>query len=236
MAGYLTPVATAELLNRLAEIGTFVGLAQTLAESGSPTLANITEVAVAGYERVAVNWSMADENTLSISNTENLQFGPVTEDMPPAGYAFLTNVQTGDTLDAPTNLKATAAGSGGNFAAGQYYWVVSALNDLGETEVSNEVTVTAVDSDSVTLTWDAVDGATGYNVYRGTSANGENVLVATVSDPSFTDTGESGTSSDIPAVNTASVGNVYYVWELAEPVDALANKPIYVPTSGLIIE
>jgi hypothetical protein len=32
------------------------------------------------------------------------------------------------------------------------------------------------------------------------------------------------------------VGDILYVWELAEPVAALASKPILVPVSGLVVE
>lgn len=52
----------------------------------------------------------------------------------------------------------------------------------------------------------AENGATGYKVYRGTTAGGQNVLVATLGKvTTYTDTGTAGTASTVPASNTAGV-------------------------------
>ena len=64
-----------------------------------------------------------------------------------------------------------------------YYYVVTAVNDAGESDVSEEVSVTiaypvpaapsdvAAESDgsTVTVTWDAANYATSYNIYWRTS-------------------------------------------------------------------
>lgn len=246
MAGYLTPVAKAGALNWLAGVGLYVGLAQTLGLDSPPTLANISEIITDGYSRVAVTWTEADEADTFLNNTAATQFGPVTEDMDPAGYAFLTNAASGNSLDAPV-LSLGTTGTGGTFAAGQYYWVVTALNSKGETVASNEVSKALTANQTQVLNWvkPTVDPSgtaydvSGYNIYRGTAAGGENVLVGTVSSGStltFTDTGVAGTDETPPVVSSAAVGDIYYIWELAEPVSALANKPVYVPANGLIIE
>jgi hypothetical protein len=76
-------------------------------------------------------------------------------------------------LTPPTNLIESPSANGGTFAAGAYYWVVTARNAAGETTPSNEVTATLTGStSSVTLGWNQVTGATGYNVYRGSNATG----------------------------------------------------------------
>lgn len=110
----------------------------------------------------------------------------------------------------PTNLYATLE-SGGSLSVGSgYYYVVTAtwkdaLNgDSYQSGLSAEVSATAESGQgSVTLTWNAptaVDGngyvLTGYSVWRGTSAGGENVLVASVgaNTLTYTDTGGAGTS------------------------------------------
>jgi hypothetical protein len=101
----------------------------------------------------------------------------------------------------------SVAGSttGGTFAAGTYFWVVTATNANGETGKSNEVNAQLTGSTgSATLTWNAVDGATGYKVYRGTSTTNENKLVATLGNvTTYTDTGTAGTTASVPATNTA---------------------------------
>ena len=51
-------------------------------------------------------------------------------------------------------------------------------------------------------------------------------------------------TADMPAANYAfltdaasgTTGKLVYVWELTEPVAALANKPVYVPAGALVIE
>jgi hypothetical protein len=79
-------------------------------------------------------------------------------------------------LGAPQNLTASA-GSGGTLAAGTYFYVVTALDGAnGETNISNEVSATVGASGKVTLTWNFVPNAQGYNVYRGTASGGETIL------------------------------------------------------------
>lgn len=246
MAGYLTPDGKAGALNWLAGVGVYAGLAQNLALDGPATLTSIGEVTTPGYARVAVTWTTADDLDTFLHNSVATQFGPVTADMSPANYVFLTDAASGASLDAPVLSKGSAT-AGGTFAAGTYFWVVTATNSKGETVVSNEVTATLTANQEQVLNWTAptVNPAgtaydvTGYKVYRGTAAGAENVLVTTISSGAtltYTDTGTAGTAATPPVLSSAGVGKIYYIWELAEPVSALANKPVYVPANGLIIE
>ena len=246
MAGYLTPVGKAGALNWLKTVGLYVGLASSLGLDSQPSLTSISEVVTPGYARVPVTWGTANQDNTFIANTAATVFGPVTADMPPASYAFLTDAASGVSLDAPV-LTAGATSAGGTFAAGQYYWVVTAINSNGETISSNEVSKALTANQQQVLSWTAptVNPAgtaydvSGYKVYRGTVSGGESVLVTTINNPAtltYTDTGAAGTAATPPLVSSAAVGDLFYVWELAEPVSALANKPIYVPASGLIIE
>ena len=87
-----------------------------------------------------------------------------------------------------------------------YYYMVTAVNDSGESAFSNTVSgqnkaVTPKPSAPVVkignsatsgkpmLTWDAVDGATSYKVYRATSQNGTYSLLGTVTATSYINTG-----------------------------------------------
>lgn len=239
MAGFLTPRGKQLLLDTLAGAGDYLGLATGLPQGITPSLANIQEVTTPGYARKLITWNPATSSgDIYVDNTSDVQMGPVTEDMVSATYAFLTDVSTGNSLPAPViTTPLGAASSGGTFAAGTYYWRITALNSRGETITSNEVSQTLTANQQQALTWGAVSGATGYKVYRGTAAGAENILVTTLGAvTSYTDTGSAGTAATPPQVSTAAVGDLLYIWELAEPVRALANKPIYVPASGLIIE
>ena len=90
-----------------------------------------------------------------------------------------TTVNAVNWANAPTNLTAAATpGTSGGLPAGQaYYYVVTALNEVGETSPSNEACCQTT-TGSVTLGWAPVAGATGYNVYRGTVSGEENTLIA----------------------------------------------------------
>lgn len=109
--------------------------------------------------------------------------------------AMLGVADTVVSLTATTLTKGTTATTGGTLPAGATYWVVTATTGGGESVASNEITATLTGATSTQiLSWTAVTGATGYNVYRGTAAGAENVLVASVtSGLTYTDIGAVGT-------------------------------------------
>lgn len=123
-------------------------------------------------------------------------------------HGVLCNV-TG-TMPAPVLTLGTTSGTGGNLAAGTYFWKCSALNSAGETLASNEVTATTTGTtSSQPLTCTSPAGTVSYNWYRGTTAGGENVKYNTTT-PSFTDTGAAGTTqSPVTTQTTATAVTVY---------------------------
>lgn len=108
---------------------------------------------------------------------------------------------------APTGLAVVAVVGGGTFAANTYFWVVTFTSDLGETTVSNEVSVAIALNGSANLTWGAPPAGTRHvKVYRGTAAGAENALIATLGVvASYTDTGTAGSAATPPTLNTASI-------------------------------
>lgn len=71
-----------------------------------------------------------------------------------------------NTLGAPGGAAVSTATTGGTLPAGTYRAKVTAVNARGETVGSTEVSQTTTGSTStVTFTWNAVSGATGYKVY-----------------------------------------------------------------------
>ena len=137
---------------------------------------------------------------------------------PQAGdvLGFTGSYQNG-LLSPPSGLLGIVSSTGGTLAAGTYYYVVTSVNSNGETTASNEIAVTTTGSTSkITLDWNAGGrgnfSPTAYHIYRGTTAGGENSQVASVSapaagtNPTFIDTGGSGTGGGIPpSVNTATI-------------------------------
>jgi hypothetical protein len=115
--------------------------------------------------------------------------------------AFLTSqIGAGFAVLAPTITTATP-GSAGTLADGTYYYQVTAINGT-EGSPSNEVvvTVSAGGTGSAVLVWEAVAGATGYRVYRGTSAGGESVYYAPGAVTTYTDTGAASTAGTPPVL------------------------------------
>lgn len=134
-------------------------------------------------------------------------FVEFTPRLAPGDMEYVANLDLGVTLAAPHGLSATGSGTGGSFAAGTYFWVVTAVDGNGETTKSNEVQAVLTGStSSVALSWAVVDGATGYNVYRGTSTTNENKLITSIGSGTtltYTDTGTAGTTATVPATDTA---------------------------------
>jgi hypothetical protein len=116
-------------------------------------------------------------------------------------------------LAAPVQSALATAASGGTIAAGTYRYVVTAINASGETTASNEQTIVTTGSTStVTVTWVAVTGATGYRLYK-TAAGGATgtelfykavgVVITDI------DTAPGSPVGAFPTVNTAANPGVY---------------------------
>lgn len=88
-----------------------------------------------------------------------------------------------EVLPPPVQSALATAGTGGTITAGTYRYVVTAINAAGETRASNEQTIVTTGSTStVTVTWGAVTGATGYKLYKTAAggATGTELLYKTV--------------------------------------------------------
>lgn len=105
-----------------------------------------------------------------------------------------TNIETYTEIPAPTGLSGTRGGlSSGSYT---YYAVVTALNEVGETIGSTEASVAVNKSrdnwdsatDSITWSWNAVSGATRYQLYISDEAGYEELLTSTTT-LSFKDNG-----------------------------------------------
>lgn len=162
------------------------------------------------------------------------------------GDSNVTTTASVAAIAAPSITLGATATTGGTFAAGTYFWKVTATDAFGETVGSNEVSATLVASGTQVINWTAVTGATGYKVYRGTTAGGQDKLVTTLGAvTTYTDTGTAGTAGTVPTANTTGAGTRHkvslnattlprrsYVFEVK---DGNAKIRIYVP-EGQITE
>lgn len=118
-------------------------------------------------------------------------------------------------IAAPPVQAAASAIAGGSLANGTtYYWVITAFNHNGQTAKSNEQSLAITNpNNTATLSWAAVTGATGYKIYRSTSAGtyGATTLVTTINSGAtvtYNDTGAALSAGTPPATNEALGDNV----------------------------
>ncbi|HSL21394.1 MAG TPA: hypothetical protein VK886_07660 [Vicinamibacterales bacterium] len=120
-------------------------------------------------------------------------------------------------VPAPAGVAATASASGGVLTGGTYAYRIVARRPAGQTNIaqspaSSEVTAVlpaGTVSGSVTVSWEAVPHATGYDVYGRTS--GAQTLRWQATGTDFTDSGAAGTVATVPtsAGTKWSVKNVF---------------------------
>lgn len=118
-----------------------------------------------------------------------------------------------EVLPPPVQSALGTAASGGTITAGTYRYIVTAINANGETTASNEQTiVTSGATSTVTVTWVAVSGATGYRLYKTAAGGGTGTELfykavgLVVSD---IDTAPGSPVGAFPLVNTAGNAGVY---------------------------
>lgn len=118
------------------------------------------------------------------------------------------NLALGTALGAPTQTAPSTSTTGGTglAAATTYYYVVTALNALGQTIKSNEQSILtgAGTTNSNTVNWNAVSGATGYRIYRGTAAGAEGVYYQVGAVTTYVDTGAASTAGTPPTVDSTN--------------------------------
>lgn len=111
-------------------------------------------------------------------------------------------------IPAPTGLTASASTGGSLAATTAYYYVVTALDILGETLASSQATATTTSlNKTIGLNWNYVPSATSYKVYRSTTSGTYTspALLATVVANVYSDDGTvSLTAGTIPVSSTVA--------------------------------
>lgn len=84
-------------------------------------------------------------------------------------------------LGAPNLNSATGSVASGTLPAATYHYEITALDGVGgETVASNEKSATIAAPGHITLVWNVVPNAFGYNVYRTSGASGTEVLIGNI--------------------------------------------------------
>jgi hypothetical protein len=229
VTGALTVSGQATLSGGAAVTGTTTinttGSAGTTLGSSSSSTTIGGALTVSGTTTNNGNVSVTGSNTLTVGTGTtrlggNLNVAGATTftDATNSAVAFQVQNSTGSALlDANTATSSVgivslttpgaltlSTSSGGSLAAGTYYYTVTAVDGSGgQTLASPESTIATTGGSSlVTLSWAAVNGATKYYVYRGTTSGGENVYYTTKTN-SYIDTGATSTSGTPPSIASA---------------------------------
>jgi len=97
-----------------------------------------------------------------------------------------------DNIDPPTGLGASSATTGGAMSNGSYDYRVSAISKNGETLATSPATIVIggiTTTARVTLTWNLVEGAIGYNVYGRASGTPQFIAQVGAATNTYTDLG-----------------------------------------------
>jgi PilX N-terminal len=126
----------------------------------------------------------------------------------------------------------TAATTGGSFPKSTtYYYVVTALGPWGENQgtEANITTGSTTSTNKIKLTWTAVTGATGYRVYRGTSAGGETgYLSQAAGTTSYTDTNGTALTAGTPPAACKNI-SVVQLEEAGPHYSTATTATSYIP-------
>jgi uncharacterized phage protein gp47/JayE len=146
----------------------------------------------------------ADDVTLVPQHT---QIGALPDEPSGDAMEFETteSASTCTPLATPANVIVSASEDDGALTTGDYIYHVTAYNSFGETKGSADQTGTIVGSTgSCAISWDTVDDAYGYRVYRTQIPNQAGELIADLLDTAVTDDGLVTPSATEPVENTTS--------------------------------
>jgi len=152
------------------------------------------------------------ENT-SISTLTNIIASLAQIGINPGISMLKIGADLGTTVVPPYGFAAVLglAGDGGVWGSlTTYYYVITATNVTGETQISREISI-AVDvaTKRVTLTWTPPSGATGYKIYRSTTSGvytptALRTTIAAGATATFIDNGTAPGAGSSPSANTTA--------------------------------
>jgi hypothetical protein len=124
--------------------------------------------------------------TASSPSAGNATIGVTTNEA--NGRLFGVLLPTASAVTPPTLNAPSSGTTGGSLRVHPYFYKVTAITPTGETLPSNEVSITPTTTTAtVSLSWSAVSGATGYKVYRGVQSGINNLSVTLGNTTTFTD-------------------------------------------------
>lgn len=184
-----------------------------------------------GYAETAVSGFLLGESIASLTISE-LQALSGTLSLTVAGTPYTSAQINFAALAAPVQTGSTTATIDGSIAAGTYYSKITAINAIGETIASNEESqITTGSTSTITWNWNAVAGATGYRIYVGTTAGGEDVYIQVGAVTTYVMTVIPATTGSPPTSNTTAPGS--FTSAAAEIQAAFTSPPFTIAYDSL---
>lgn len=155
----------------------------------------------------------------------------------PVGNVIAIQLPFTPELGVVENLTAVAGDAGTGTLPDQevVHYGVTALNFFGQTTLGGDVQVTSNANGSTTLTWNPVEGATGYAVYRGPFISQRHLLAADVSDTTYVDFGAETQDVLAPDHNTTASFQASEAYELARRIVPAHIALVFNYGSGFIV-
>jgi hypothetical protein len=183
------------------------------------------EAEVASF--IAANGVNVASNSSGGRYTHFLGAGAVKTTYTP-GSDFTASQYYATLVGPPTQSALSASAQGSKVPAGTYYYVITATTSAGQTTISNEQSITLSASSVVTLTWSAVEGATGYRIYRSTTSgsytNASSKAVAAGTTATDNDSGLAAATP--PGTNGATLTNAQVFAGSAYATGARLGAPV----------
>ena len=139
-----------------------------------------------------------------------------------------------NTVSTPSGVSASVGTSGsvGSYLSPSttYYYEVTATTPNGETTVSSQVSGTeGATAYPITISWSAVSGATGYNVYKSTTSGSEVFLssINSGSTLSYVDSGSTSSGTSSPPLSNDSYTNTNTISLQWNSVSGATSYTIY---------
>jgi uncharacterized phage protein gp47/JayE len=143
--------------------------------------------------------------TLITAGTQASAIAPLTGEA--QSFQTIASGTSPPPLAVPGNVQVAVNNSVGHLVGGTRYYHVTALNAFGETTGSADVAGTTTgNSGQNTVTWNAVAGATSYNVYVTQTPASTGMLLASTAALTYVDNGSVTPSATVvePTTNTTS--------------------------------
>jgi hypothetical protein len=113
--------------------------------------------------------------------------------------------------------------NGGSLGQTTYYYVVTAVTEIGESLVSNRTTViNASPGKSAQITWSIFPGALSYNVYKSPTS-GDERLIVNVSGTTFVDDGTLSVNNSIPYPVFSDIHSQHFWINVLAPTGTTTN-------------